>query len=323
MATQHIFTINDVYRKSLEGTWVAQGWGYGWFSTSTPGALTSIQRISFATDTAASSLRGNMAVGGFNLGAVGNFNDGWWGGGYTPSTSPSTSSRVERVIFSSDTALAVAKGPLAVARFGHGGASNSTDGWFTGGGNVSNSQRVIFSSDTATAVQKGSAPQTFQLHSTVDDFSASGWNLGGFNPSVVAAGMSIVSRMIFASDTAANVNKGNLTGARYNAAGVKSGTSGYSTGGFFSPPSTALTTVDKIIFASDTAAAVAKGPLTVARVFSDTGLDSTSNGYAVGGYSPASSNNTTIVDRIIFATDTATATAAGNLSVATYNNAAP
>jgi len=78
----------------------------------------------------------------------------WFGGGSTGSGV----STVERIIFSSDTSTAVAKGPLSLGRSELAAHGNTTDAWFGGGdapGTRSTVDRIIFSSDTSTAVAKG------------------------------------------------------------------------------------------------------------------------------------------------------------------------
>ena len=62
MATQHIFTINDVYRKSLEGTWVFQGWNAAWFIGSGIPLRSTVDRIIFASDTATAVAKGPLSV---------------------------------------------------------------------------------------------------------------------------------------------------------------------------------------------------------------------------------------------------------------------
>ena len=79
--------------------WFGGGGGGGQFST--------VQRITFATDTDTASVRGPLSVGGMGKAAAGNSTDGWFTGGY-----PSLST-VQRITYATDTATASVRGPLS------------------------------------------------------------------------------------------------------------------------------------------------------------------------------------------------------------------
>ena len=53
-----------------------------WFGGGSPGYLSTLQRITFATDTATASIRGQLSVSRSQLGAVSTSAYGWWGGGF-------------------------------------------------------------------------------------------------------------------------------------------------------------------------------------------------------------------------------------------------
>ena len=184
MATQHIFTLSDVYRQSQEGTWVLQGWNAGWFGGGgqAPAKYTTVDRILFSADTVTAVAKGPLSQARLYLAATGNVSDGWFGGGHEISPAAAEVSTVDRVIFSSDTATAVAKGPLSAASYALGATGNTTDGWWGGGyrpGNISTVERVIFSSDTATAVAKG--PLSLARYNvTATGNTTDGWWGGGY-----------------------------------------------------------------------------------------------------------------------------------------------
>lgn len=69
-----------------------------------------------------------------------------------------------------------------------------------------------------------------------------------------------------------------------------------------------LSTVDRILFSTDTSVASVRGPISVAKYYSHGGTSS-ADGWHAGGYGAL-----TTVDRIIYASDTAVATTRGNLS---------
>jgi hypothetical protein len=322
--------LNDVHFMQINDKWPAdpsiaaagQGnttnaWFGGGLESASPAAISTVDRIIFASDTATAVAKGPLSVARQELAASGNSTDAWFGGaGYSPSP---TSSTVERIIFASDTATAVAKGPLSLARRGLAASGNSTDAWFGGGripATVSTVDRIIFASDTATAVAKG--PLIGAIISGNADLAASGnstdaWFGGGSSPSRV-------DRIIFASDTATAVAKGNLSLARTKLAASGNSTDAWFGGGTIPGTGVIFSTVDRIIFASDTATAVAKGPLSLGRENLDASGNSTDAWFGGGAVGQPSIRST--VDRIIFASDTATAVAKGPLSSARRNLAA-
>ena len=74
------------------------------------GDQSTVDRITYATDTATASVRGPLSLARFNLAAAGNDTDGWFGGG-----SPNFST-VDRITYATDTATASVRGPLSLAR---------------------------------------------------------------------------------------------------------------------------------------------------------------------------------------------------------------
>ena len=80
--------------------------------------------------------------------------------------------------------------------------------------------------------------------------------------------------------------------------------------------SATISTVNRIIFATDTATASVRGPLSLDR-YGLAAAGNTTDGWFAGGYPSVST-----VDRITYATDTATASVRGPLSLARYSLAA-
>ena len=84
-----------------------------WFGAGyNDGALSSVDRITYATDTATASVRGPLSGVRRDLAAAGNSTDGWFGGGQTPPVST-----VDRITYATDTATASVRGPLSLARY--------------------------------------------------------------------------------------------------------------------------------------------------------------------------------------------------------------
>ena len=237
---------------------------------------------------------------------------GWWAGGQ-----PSNTTLIDRVSFRNDTVTASSRGTLRSGASGGSyctGVTGHLDAWFHVGGGPASAggktsiDRLIFASDVGgtsvrSPISAGRFYNTGFQNADTDGYYAAGYS------GVVA--LSLVDRIIFASDSTTGVAKGNLDRSTYYVAGAESPSSGYIGGGAPSPAP--LSSVSKIIFASDTATAVAKGPLADGKAFP--GAESnTTDAWFGGGY------NKTSVSRIIFASDTATAVAKGPLTGNSYGS---
>jgi hypothetical protein len=101
------------------------------------------------------------------------------------------------------------------------------------------------------------------------------------------------------------------------AAVTDSTTYGWFGGGYLGYVGTFVSSiVNRMTFATDTAALSGRGPLTLARQLLSAACDST-NGWFGGGYLNGGGGNSSTVDRITYATDTATASVRGPLIQAT------
>ena len=60
-------------------------------------------------------------------------NTGYFGGGYVPGSSPSSTATMDKTNFANDTTATVPNAALSAGRGGISGASNLTDGYFAGG----------------------------------------------------------------------------------------------------------------------------------------------------------------------------------------------
>ena len=306
--------------------------------------LTSIIRFDFSNDdtyhspTAAISAVSPPTV----RAAVSSPAYGYYGGGYISSSS---STFVERIDFSNDTANLVAKGSLSEARQSLGATGTSAYGYFAGGNfNPGGTYRTTvdrldYSNDTADLVAKG--PLTFVKKefgaSSSDSYAYFG---GGYN--IVPGGnnyLSSTDRLDFSNDTATTVAKGNLSRSRnrigatsasvtavapvqppfsvpteaYNPATSKQ--HGYWACGLNRDPmpsTIAFSSVDRLDFSNDTTAASPKGNAT----FAMSSLQSVANasyGYITGGYTdhPPSGRQSSI-NRLDYANDTAALTVTGS-----------
>ena len=151
----------DTATASTRGSLNAGWFAAGIYYAGAPTITTAqVERVTYATDTATASTRGPLSSARYRLGATGNTTDGWFGGGSNQST-------VDRITYATDTATASVRGPLSIARQGLTASGNSTEGWFGGGyaGGVTKStvDRITFATDTNTASVRG--PLSFSLRS--------------------------------------------------------------------------------------------------------------------------------------------------------------
>ena len=287
------------------------------------GALSTVSRIDYGNDTATSVVKGPLSESEDYLTATGNQSFGYITGGGSTSNGRST---VIRIDYGNDTATASPKGPLSVPLHGHNASSNSSFGYFAGGSTPSNSfsttvTRIQYSNDTATASTKGPINGNsiyYQYHS-----ATSNQNFGyhaGYN-------QGILSKIDYSNDTAnAAVAGGTLSHgyggstSRYDSAALSRKALGLPDTSNILPVATnfgyfgggsSLSSIDRIDYTNDTATAVAKGPLSVARDDA-AGTGNSLFGYFGGGEPGPKST----VDRIDYSNDTATAVAKGPLSAA-------
>ena len=285
------------------------GWFGGGFS---PGIVSTVDRIIFATDTATASVRGPLTATNSKLMATGSITNGYFGGGYVPSPIAYLST-VNRITYSTDTATASTRGPLSISvSFGAATTDVTTYGWFGGGtgpGTNSALSRVTFATDSNTAVNRGSLTISDWWQIAATGNPSYGWFGGG----IPQPAKSTVNRIDYANDTATASVRGPLSSARYGFSAVTdSSTYGWYVSGYGGGW---ITTIDRITYANDTATASVRGPISSAKYTSAGTCDNT-YGWIGGGQSPPGFVLSSIITRITYATDTATSTDRGNLSLA-------
>ena len=296
---------------------------------------TSVSRIEFSNDTATAVAKGPLTAHHNYFGATGNASFGYYAGG-----EPSVQSTVDRIDYSNDTATALVKGPLSLAKKNSQACGNISFGYWAGSGypNRSSVDRIDYSSDTSTASPKG------PLENSRGTMAASGtsefgyWS-GGY-PYYTKA-----SRIDYSNDTATAVAKAPYPSAVTpygfsNAAATGSNTHGYAVGG-----NSYKSSIWRIDYSNDTANAVEKGPLSTGRLRLSAGsplengfpsktpgpvdkgaagysistpTSAANHGYWAGGYDydepSGPTGDLTLIQRIDFTNDTATALLKGNLS---------
>jgi hypothetical protein len=180
---------------------------YGWHAGGSDGTTTpksSIQRIDYSADTSTSLTRGRLNTTVERNGGTGNDNYGWFFGGlvdpFVPSPSLQWLSRIERIIYSSDTSTASLRGPLDVIRVQARAVSTTNYGWIAGGRNPPNSNQLVtsicridFNSDTQTTPVRSNLTSGSQGMSYTNN-STYGW----FTLGATSSG---INRIEFLNDT--------------------------------------------------------------------------------------------------------------------------
>jgi hypothetical protein len=87
------------------------GTTYGWFGGGSVGAVSTVQRITYANDTATASVRGPLSSGRYGIAGSGDSTYGWFGGGRDPAVSDVVTT-IDRITYATDTATASVRGPL-------------------------------------------------------------------------------------------------------------------------------------------------------------------------------------------------------------------
>lgn len=336
MTTRGCFILQNVRDEQLNGTWLSSsggaslGSGVGGYLGG--GTLTldnwasSIVKIVFATDTDTAAVTTNLSQGRWGHTGAGNATDGWFAGG--TSGSGVVSSTVDRLIFASDTVACVAKTPLTSTRYGLAAASNITAGWFTCGFTtvrVSTVNKITWATDTGAISTTSAMPTALTLASGAGNASY-GYFAAGSLSNVVC--ISDIARINYSNDTTSTIAI-NAVLEKHSGAAVANTTDAWFAGGYLQQDDGVggynvgyLDTVERFTFATDTSACVTKGPLYVARRnLTGTDNSSTDGWFGGGWYTTGGLVYVSTVDRILFSTDTITASNRGPMSATRYSAA--
>ena len=295
-------------------------WAGGNYANTTE--YTTVNRITFATDTVTASVRGSLNTARYGLAGTGTFTYGWFAGGRTPANGPSgLKSTIDRITYANDTGTASLRGPFGGGYGGIAQVGAVTDGtnygwWgggYTGGQTRSLVARLTFATDTDGTSFRGTLALRVQGAAGACN-TTDGWFGGGYNASL-STFYSTIQRINYATDTATAVTKGPLTSLKYNPAGnsdnstygwFSGGAPNATPGGLFSGDST----IQRITYANDTVTATVRGTLTGPCPGLANGAGNNTDGWmAGGGYSGDSA-----VQRITYATDTASSSIRGPLT---------
>ena len=254
-----------------------------------------IQRLIIASDTVKATAPGGSTTANMTDTRSGVGNQYY---GYLDITSSTTN--IERLDYSNDTATTTTHLFAAQPRSQRGGTSTENYGYIAGG-SPSNSfiDRIDFNSDTTTALARGPLAEATTHCRGVGNASYGYFGTGSITN---------VQRLDYSSDTDAAILKADgLSGWGANATGNAS--YGYWGGG---GPGSSRTDVRRLDYSSDTTTLAPKGPLSAGRSEHAAATGNISYGYWAGG-EPATTNDTNI-SRIDYSNDTATALGRGPLA---------
>lgn len=188
---------------------------YGWFGGgygSMPGPRSTVDRITYATDTATASGRGPLERSAYFLAGTGTTTDGWYCGGRN-NIVPVNYSTVSRITYATDTATATARGSLTATAQGSAATGDGTTyGWVTIGAGTSTVNRITYATDTATASIRG--PMTGTV------YGSAGTGNSTFGYFIAVGGSTTVSRITFATDTNTSTDVGPTSSTSFAGGGV-------------------------------------------------------------------------------------------------------
>jgi hypothetical protein len=233
--------------------------------------------------------------------------------------------RIERIDYSNDTAIASVRGPLILTR--QAATSNSSYGWFGASPSPvldpnSEVERIDYSNDTATTSVRGPLSQSRSGLAATGN-SDYGWFGGGFKQNTTSTPVTFtyyarVDRIDYSNDTVTASVRGSLTRALVGPAATGNSSFGYFGGGSDGNvpfPYVFYSLVSRITYSNDTVTASPRGPLTLAR--SNAGATGNSSYGWFGGGTTSTPSLTSFysrVDRIDYSNDTTTASARGPLT---------
>lgn len=320
-ATQSIgiWGINDIYVASKLGSWMLETIVavpeqiYSWYAGGvSPAQVSTIDRITYASDTNTATLRGPLNIALRGQGASGNYDYGWYVGGYIPSSVAYSS--IRRIDYANDSSTIAVRGSLPVQKSNLTGSGNNDYGWFSGGAYfapattlTSSIYRVTYASDTSgTFRSNASTSENHWTSVSINDYS---WYHSG--PGAVVP--SNLYRITFASDTDAPTMRGPLSVGRTQCSGSNNDIYGWFSSGNIGGAIT--TSIDRMNFTNDTVAAQLRGQLSNTRYVSDASGNSDYGWIGAGVNTTPAITTLTTVDRLDYANDNITTATKGPLTL--------
>ena len=311
--TRGVFSLSRVFAKKRNNQWVLLddvwidyptvpvGYNAGYFGGGSSSSTT-MHKLDYSTDTTVAAPGTQLSVNRSQLGATGNSDAGYFGGGSIPIVAT-----MDKLTYSSDTTAEVPTAALSFARNNTSAATgNSTAGYFGGGYNpggvvYSTMDKVTYSTDTTAAVSGASMTVQRYLGAATGNQTHGYFGAGAGSPGESPGLYTTMDKVTYSTDTTAAVPGANLSLSRYHPTATGNSEAGYFTGGWFIPSSPGIySTTEKVTYSSDTRAVVPGANLSVGR-YSLGATGNSTDGYFGGGRSPST---VTTMDKLDYSTDT-------------------
>jgi hypothetical protein len=313
---QKIFSLGDIRKKQLinevpERTRETYR-EYGYFGGGGGGfnGTTSISRIDFSNDTQNANLRGKLpSIIQFG-GGCGNSNFGYFGAGTFQFQGES---KIYRIDYANDGANASLRSNISGNINGTRtqATGNSNFGYWGGGrtqtspfGSTSGVSRLNYATDTTNTSIRG--PLTGSKYSSIALGNSNfGYFCGGVGPN-----LSGVDRIDYSNDSVLASRRGNLINGNQNSLATGNSNFGYIN-------NDGSTVTQRIQYSSDTQTSINRGNTTYGANFK-LATGNSNFGYFGGGSNQPGPIYRTIIDRIDYANDTATAQTRGPINYSTF-----
>ena len=236
------------------GSTTAGYFGGGSFFFNTPPEKSTMDKLTYSSDTTTAIPNANLTVARFRFAASSSSTAGYFGGGFP------TTSQMDKLTYSTDTtAPAPSTANLSFGRDGFAATGNSTAGYFGGGSPSTRTtmDKVTYSSDTRTTLPASGSLSLARFVLAATGNSTAGYFGGGGIP----AAASTMDKITYSTDTREAVPGANLSVNRSYLAATGNSSVGYFGGGFPGPKSS----MDKITYSSDTTVAVPGAVLSAGR----------------------------------------------------------
>ena len=308
---------------------------YGWWgqaisyanSPFTASNISYTERLDYANDMSICLIKGTVVSTRVGYGATGNSAYAWYSGG----NNGGIGTYVDRLDFANDLNQLSVRGQFSTQKYWFQGTGNASYGWYAGGNNLSaNIDRIDYSNDLVTSTIRGTISLARYLQQSFGN-TGFGWHTGGASfPTYYTT----VDRIDYSNDTASASVRGALPSARNSGAGVsnyviKAPPTVYSLtyanygwfGGGMPGPGVAVSTIDRIDFSNDSAAAPARGTLETPKAYSHS-VSNANYGWWAGGFVFPGGLAYSTIARLDFSTDSVSAISRNVLPIARYGSGA-
>jgi len=266
------------------------------------GRVSTVDKLSYSTDTTARVPGANLDTAREGAGGVASVSAAYFGGGSTSGGGAGVVSNTDKTTFSSDTTARIPGANLSVARFRLAGAHNGEKGYFAGGenspGRRSTVDKLTYSNDTATATPALSIARSelAGVGNLTHAYFGAGVNNSGNRTSAV-------DRIDYSNDTRSRIPGADLDQGRNDLAAAGNDTAGYF-GAATSGPGSPDTIAQKLTYGTETTALLPGADFGTS-IMRYGAASSLSDAYYVGGANSSAAYKLTYSDESVSAVPSA------------------